>query len=85
MTKSMTGLERDMHRTRAFDWVGLVAMSIIPAIALYQGVVAALGILVVFEQTLETAAGIAVIGLCFLVRLPAIVAAMRQPAIRRAS
>lgn len=68
-----------------FDWVGFVAMSVIPAVALYQGVTAAFGILVVLDPTVEATLDMVAIALCLILRIRAIIEAVSRPAVAHAS
>jgi hypothetical protein len=73
------------RRQRYFDWIGFIALSVIPAIALYQGVAAAFGLPVVFDPTVEAMLGMAAITLCLVLRTRAIVEAISQRPVAQAS
>lgn len=68
-----------------FDLAGLVALSVTPALALYQGVVTALGILPPFDATTATLIPLAAILACLVLRLTGLARILASPAIRRAS
>lgn len=85
----MTALPAPAHRNRApgaaFDVVGFVALSVTPAVALYQGVVSALGILVTLSETVAVLVPIATIVACLVLRVTSVARVLASPAIRRAS
>ena len=68
-----------------FDLAGLIALSVTPALALYQGVVTALGILPPFDATTATLIPLAAILACLVLRLASLGKILASPAIRRAS
>lgn len=67
------------------DLVGLAAFSVAPLLALYQGVAAAFGFLLVLDATTATIAPLAVISLAVAIRLPAVRHRLAVPSIRRAT
>ena len=72
-------------RPPSFDWLGFLAMSALPFIALYQGVGSALGVLVTFDTVTEALIGILALTACAILRVPRLIVALSNAAVSRAA
>jgi len=67
------------------DWIGFLAFSIAPLVALYQGITVSLGLLFTLDTVTASVVPLVVIGLCVLARVPALRHAFQSRSISRAS
>lgn len=80
----VSAAQRSHAQAKYFDWPGFIALTIGPAVALYQGIVAAFGaILIPFDDTTASLITIAVIIGCTIWRLPALRGAVVDPRVKR--
>lgn len=74
-----------LDRERGLDLVGLVAFSVPPVVALYQGIVSALGLPIALTDVTATVLPLIVIGGCFILRLPSLPHRLANPSAKRAT